>query len=387
MVKTIVAHTGEVDDAQVAVDEILSRLNLAANQRQNTVGIIACHYEFVLSGVAKAVCQALPFEVVGTITSAQAVRAEAGTLLLTLMVLTSDEVQFATQLSPSLLEQPGERVAETYRRAAAWRENKPALVLAYASFLTQNSGDEYVRVLTEVSDGVPCFGTLAVDDTNDFSNCFLLYGGQHYRDRMALLLLYGDIQPKFYTATLSPSKIMDKAALITKSEGHIVMEINGRPVPEYFADLGLTKASETLYAMSAMPFILDYGDGTARVSRTLVELTPEHYALCAGAMQQGANLYIGVLDKPDILLTSGAAVDTALADVSGASGFLVYSCIARNLALGAELLAELDMIRSRVGNKLPFMCAYSGGEICPSGINDGKAINRFHNNTFIACVF
>jgi hypothetical protein len=33
------------------------------------------------------------------------------------------------------------------------------------------------------------------------------------------------------------------------------------------------------------------------------------------------------------------------------------------------------------------MMAYSGGETCPTQVSDDKAINRFHNNAFVACVF
>ncbi|MDL2218568.1 FIST C-terminal domain-containing protein [Christensenellaceae bacterium OttesenSCG-928-M15] len=385
MIKNLVAYTGEIDDAQVAVEEILGQLDLVGRQLKNSVGIIACHYEFVLSGVAKAICEALPFTVAGTITSAQAVKEESGTLLLTLMVLTSDDVRFVAKLTEPLLEEPGKKIADAYKEAAG--AEKPALILTYAPFMVQNSGDEYVNVLTEASSGVPCFGTLAVDDTADFSNCFLLYNGEHYRERMGMILLYGDLNPRFFIATISKSKILDKAALVTKSAGHILMEVNGRPVVEYFEDLGLTKASETSYAMTSLPFMLDYGDGTPPVSKVFIGLTPEKYAICAGAMPEGAKLYIGVFDKQDVLVTTGEAVDQALADISGASGLLIYSCISRNMSMGSDLLAELDLIREKAGEKLPFMMAYSGGEICPTQVSDDKAINRFHNNAFVACVF
>jgi hypothetical protein len=226
-----------------------------------------------------------------------------------------------------------------------------------------------------------------VDDTADFSNCFLLSNGEAYRDRMGMILLYGDLAPKFFIATISRDKILDKAALITKSAGHVLMEVNDRPVVEYFESLGLIKASETSYAMTSLPFMLDYGDGTPSVSRVFIGLTPEKYAICAGAMPEGAILHIGVFDKQDVLITSGGATDHALEDIADASGLLIYSCISRNMSMGSDLLAELELIRDKVGSKLPFMMAYSGGEICPTQMSGGKAVNRFHNNAFIACVY
>ncbi|MDR2355635.1 MAG: FIST C-terminal domain-containing protein [Clostridiales Family XIII bacterium] len=387
MIQSILAYTTEIDDVERAVEEVKSRLQSGKTLKKNTVGIIACHYEFALSGVVKALCEALPFPVIGAITSAQAVSEAADALLLTLMVLTSDDAEFTVARTESLHDESGERIARAYAEAAAQKAERPALILTYAPFMVENSGDAYVNVLTEASGGAPCFGTLAVDDTADFSNCFMIHNGVHYNDRMVMLLVYGDVKPKFFIATISPGKILDKSALITKSAGHVLMEVNDRPVVEYFEDLGLTKASETAYAMTSLPFMLDYGDGTPQVSKVFIGLSPERYAICAGAMPEGATLYIGVFDKEDVLLTTREAVEKALAEAKGASGLLIYSCISRSMSLGAESLLELNLVKDRIASDLPFMMAYSGGEICPTRISDVKAINRFHNNAFVACVF
>ena len=387
MIRSIIAHTTEIDDVERAVEEVKSRIQSGDPLKKHSVGIIACHYEFALSGVVKALCEALPFPVLGAITSAQAVSETADALLLTLMVLTSDEAEFAIARTDPLRGEPGKAVARAYAEAASARKDRPALILAYAPFMVENSGDEYVNVLAEASGGAPCFGTLAVDYTADFSNCFMIHDGAHYNDRMAMLLIYDDIEPKFFIATISKDKILGKSALVTKSEGHILMEVNDRPVVEYFEDLGLTEASETAYAMASLPFMLDYGDGTPQVSKVFIGLSPERHAICAGAMPEGSTLYIGVFDKDDVLLTTREAVEKALAAASGASGLLIYSCISRGMSLGAEQLLELELIRETVADRLPFMMAYSGGEMCATRVSDEKAINRFHNNAFIACVF
>ena len=63
MIKTLIAWTAEVDDDKLAVEQIKSQLGLEGGLLRNTVGIVACHYEFVLSGILKAICEALPFDV------------------------------------------------------------------------------------------------------------------------------------------------------------------------------------------------------------------------------------------------------------------------------------------------------------------------------------
>jgi hypothetical protein len=389
MISTLTAYTEEVDDPKVAIDEILSQLGLEENQRKNSFGIIACHYEFIFSGVVKAISEKLPFDVIGAISPAQASGVNSGVLALTVMVLTSDDIVFETVLSDSLTTDPAASITRAYEKASSGHEDRPALILPYAGFMLENSGDEYIRVLTEISGGAPCFGTLAVDDSADFHNSFSIYNGVEYRDRMALALVYGDISPKFYTATISNEKIIDKPALITESEGHILKSVNDRPVVEFFEELGLTQASETSYAMTSLPFMLDYNDGTPPVSKVFVALDENRNAICAGIMPEGSTLFLGVFDKEDVLLTTGNALEKALNDERGANGMIIYSCISRNMSLGGDPLLELELVTGKINNaaNIPFIMAYSGGEVCPTRVSEDKAINRFHNNTFIVCIF
>jgi hypothetical protein len=385
MIRALTAYTENIDDPRAAAEEIRAQLEKGPGLLKNAVGIIACHYEFVLSGTTREICAGLPFEVAGTISSVQAVNKVRGTLLLTLLVLTSDEVRFKTGITPSLKEEPEKRIEETYQAVSGGE--KPALIFAYAPFMVENSGDGYVETISRVSGGVPCFGTLAVDDTSDFRECYMVYQGEHYRDRMSLVLFYGDLNPRFYLASISEDKLLAKTALITSSEGHILKEVNGRPVVEYFESLGLTKASETSYAMTSLPFMLDYGDGTPMVSKVFIGLNERKHAICAGVMPEGSTLYIGVFDKDDVLRTAGNLIERALKETDNPSVLLGYSCISRSMSLGSDIFAEIDLILKGINGKAAALIAYSGGEICPTRINAAAAVNRFHNNTFILCVF
>jgi len=381
MIKALFAYTESIDDTEMAVQEILTQLDIKNNLKKNTVAIMSCHYEFVNSGVVEAVCNSLPFDVTGTTTPAQAIPDAKGTFMLSLTVLTSDDVSFKTIVTESLLQEPTKVIQTTYAKNVT---EPPALIFSYAGFLIQNSGDEYVNAVTEVSGGIPCFGTLAVDNTSDFIYSFMIYNGEVYRDRMCMVLFYGNVNPRFKIANISDNKIISKPALITKSAGHILKELNGKPVAKYFEELGLTKASEHSYAMTSLPFMIDYCDGTPKVSKVFVAMTEDKNALCAGVMPEGSTLYIGVFDKDDVLLTTGNAVNELLNEVDDISCIFMYSCIARNMTLGADYFGEIDLINNKLRNT-PFMIAYSGGEMCPTQVSDKHAINRFHNNAFVLC--
>lgn len=438
MIKSYTAYTAEIDDFEIAVKEIKSRLNLDENMMKNTVGILACNYEFVVAGTVRAICKSLPFDVIGSVTTTQGINGIEGLMILTVMMFTSDDVEFRAGISETLRGNCEKSITDAYNKInninSINSENaeSPELIISIAPYMIENSGDVYVETITKVSGGVPCFGTMAMDDSSDFANAYVIYNGENYRDRMGMILLCGNVNPKFYTANISNNKIINQSALITSSEGHVLKEVNDRPVMEFFEKLNLTKAAETSYAMSSLPFMLDYNDGTPLVARIFVAMDENRNAICAGKMPQGATLHIGVTDKDDILLTTAKAVGDAFAENPGAQNMLIYSCLARNMSLDGDIYAEIKHVGAMInaaGGETQYMIATSGGEICPVAAassvvnasaaadgngnrikrenkkedekenekkandtnqknkNAGKTVNRFHNNTFILCVF
>ena len=387
--RTLHAHTHEIDDVETAIEEILAQINVKDNLRAHSVGIIACHYEFIGSGVYRAITEALPFDIVGATSMKQALADETDTLLLTLMVLTSDEDSFSVALTGSMrgsLEEA--RIERSYREAAARLPSPPSLLLSYVPLLNLigHACDDFVEEIARISGSVPCFGTMPIDDTEDYEFCLVLHNGEQYADRAAMILIQSTAIPQFFIATISPEKILDKTALVTKSSRNILQEVNGRPAREYFAGMGLATAANTQYAMSALPFLFDYGDGTPRASKVFFSTTQEGYSVCAGLIPEGTTLSIGMFDRADVLRTTGNALDSALAGAQDASFMLIYSCITRCMSLGSNSMAELRLAQSKIGDKLPFMMAYSGGEICPIQISSATSVNRFHNNALIICV-
>ncbi|MDR3185526.1 MAG: FIST C-terminal domain-containing protein [Christensenellaceae bacterium] len=383
--KSFVVYTKEIDNIDGAVTDISKQITDLGGIPQNSVGVILCHYEFIFSGVMSAVCKSLTFPIVGTITSTQGINNNVAEMfVLSVLIFSGDDITIKTGLTDSLTENPYQKIKDKYLDIAI-PGKKPALILSYAGFMTMNSGDEYVRTISEVSGGAPVFGTLAVDDTTDFSCCFMIYNGDHYIDRMGLILIYGDIHPEFYTAIISPEKIFPNTALITSATGHIMKEVNNRPVTEFFAELNLTTATQTPYAMTSLPLVLDFNDGTPMVARMFISLTPNNEALCAADMTEGSTLYIGITEKADVLHTTTEVIKKALAANKKPSIIFAYSCIARNMTLDGDMYAEINAIQKIIGD-VPMFLGYSGGEICPTQVKNNESINRFHNSTFILCV-
>ena len=378
------AWTLEVDDPQVAMAEILEQLDMENRLLAHSAGFITCSADYVETGMVKAICDALPFEVVGCTTLTNATNQEAGTLLLCLSVLTSDDCRFATALTPPLEDNVHAIINETFKHAAVQLENQPGLVLAFLPMLGTVGGEIMLHALNDAAAGAPIFGTIVCDsDTAHYSNSFTIHNGVCSRESMSVLLISGQVHPRFVVAATSEQNLQKQQAVITASEGSVLKEINGMSAQKYFSSIGLLHG-EGIEALSSVPFVVNYNDGSQPVARAIYSLNSDGSAACGGIMPKGGTLSIGRMDVDDIMLTAEQSLKTLLQS-EGINGIIMFPCLGRNMVLGVTPLSEIETVQRILRDTLPWHLAYSGGELCPVYGNDGRAVNRFHNFTFIAC--
>lgn len=379
MIKSLTATTREIDDAQAAVAEILAALNPEQNLLKNSLGIISCFSDFAETGVLKAICDALPFVCVGATTCLCAAGHEVDQIILAVTVLTSDDCAFDAALIP---------VAEDYERSIdsamkdllSRSEEKPALLLGYFPLITTLSGDMLLSAIDKATGGIPVFGTLAVDHTMEYVAATTIYNGDAFREAVVLGAVYGKPKISFEIASLNENKIRKQKAIITESNGNVLIGINGKTALEYLEGIGLTRA-ELSAGVGIVPLIVDHRDGTKPVARGVFGVTPEGHAVCGGTVPVNATLALGRVDKEDVLQTTGDAF-TALAEKDAT--VLCYSCVARYFVLGADNTAEAKIVKAAAENA-GYLFASSGGEICPLPDADGRLKNYFHNYTIVFC--
>ncbi|MDR1950475.1 MAG: FIST C-terminal domain-containing protein [Spirochaetaceae bacterium] len=385
MIKTYVAGTMEIDDEEAAVSEILEQLDPENNLKKNSVGIITCNLEFMEVGIVKALCGKLPFNVVGINTMSTATPGEADTMMLGITVLTSDDVFFSVGVSEPLA--PGQEgpIQELFNKTAAALPDKPEMILSFAPLLAEiGGGDTVVRELDAASGGLPNFGTLAIDFTTQIRDPRVIFNGDTWKDRLVIVLLCGNFEPRFSVTRIPEARLLKQRAIITKSAGNIIMEVNDMPVGAYFESLGLA-VNGHIANPYLIPLVIDFNDNAKPVTRTIHGQSPEGYCICGGAVPEGCSMAVGSIDVEDVLKTAIASIEARPADPE--EGLLFFSCAGRNFALGLDIMAELKAVRESLGTDRPYMFAYSGGEICPVLTNDGNLKNRFHNVTLICCSF
>jgi hypothetical protein len=257
-------------------------------------------------------------------------------------------------------------------------------MLVFAPLLFDLAGDYIVEALDSLSGGVPIFGTLAVDHTIDYSTAATIYDGKSDRNKLSLVLMYGEINPVFSIASVSEDKILGQKAIITESEGNILKGVNGMSVMKYLQSIGLAPNGK-VEGLNAIPFIIDFNDGTRTVTRAIFAITPEGYAVCGGVMPLNATLEIGYIDHDDVISTTKKTINKIL-EQKNRDGLLIFSCLVRNLVLGFDVFAEMEEVEKTINGKIPYFISYSGGEICPVYNEEGKFVNRFHNDTIITCL-
>ncbi len=380
------AFTFEADDPELAVSEILEQLDLENEMLGHSVGIVICHPDFLESGALAAVSAALPFDVVGATSLASATDGEMGIEILTLAVLTSDEVSFTTVLTESIWDKQEEPIAEACAKALATFSEKPPLILTYQPMMNHVGGEKLVRAISDATGGIPLFGTLTCDHNFDFSQAYSICNGKYYKDRLVMVFLNGRVSPRFFHISIEVTDQLQQKAVITGSSVNLLQSVNDMPAVDYLASLGL-ESNGNLDGTVAIPFLLDYNDGSQPVCRGIFMATEEGWAVCGGDVPEGALLSTATLDYDDVMHTTGKVLDAIMAAQKPDDSLLLVSCNSRSVVLDTEPLAEMGLVHKRLSGVVPYHMLYSGGEICPAYTEDGGTRNRFHNFSFTACLF
>jgi hypothetical protein len=321
----------------------------------------------------------MPFDCIGATSCLSATASETDQIIFAITVLTSDDCTFQTTAIP-IAEKYGDSITSAIHEMFNKSEEKPKLLLSYLPLIQTIGGDLILAEIDRATGGIPLFGTIAIDHKLDYSSSKTILNGSAYREAVILGAIYGNPKFSFEIASLNETKIRRQKAIITASEGNILMGVNEKPVVEYFEEMGLTR-DELARGLTIIPLVVDYNDGTKHVGRAVYTLTPEGHAVCGGSMPLGATLALGQLDMEDVLSTTEKTLKPFMEkDIT----LLGYSCMSRYLALGVENNAEAEKVREIAGDN-PYFLACSAGEICPLVDNENKLKNYFHNFTVVFC--
>jgi hypothetical protein len=378
--------TNAIDDMDIAVEEITSQLK-GKQFLKNSVGIIACHADYIENGTIESLHNALAIDIIGCSVLGSAVNGRGGMEQLSLTILSSDDVTFATAFSDTITkENPEEPIEKVFVEAKNTLGCEPSLVFVLGPIMAEVLGDQMLKKLEKLSHNIPIFGTMSNDTTLQYTNSYVFKNNESHHHKMALLLLQGNINPRFYTTSIAERNIQQQNAVVTEAAGYWVTKINHLSILDYFTSIGIQPSA--LAAVTMIPFLVDFGDGTEPVAYSMYEIS-EKGAHCGGEIPVGAKITFAEVDYNSVMETAEMTLQTALADVkkNGANGIIAIPCFSRALVLSPNVESEIEKSIEIVGDEIPFSLIYSGGEICPIYDQQRKIVNRFHNLTYTLMVF
>ena len=383
--KTLTAYTHEIDNVEAAVAEILEQLNLEETLCKNSVGIISCYPEFLDSGVVEALCEALPFDVLGATTLAVGSAGEYGFTMLSLMVMTGDDVSFSAMLSDDILQEQEKPIQEMCKKALADIKDEAKMIMLYAPIISHIGSEIIVNIMDSVCGGIPIFGTLASDHTDDYQQTQAIYNGKGYQGQIAILVIGGNVDPQFSIMSIPEEKVLRQKAIVTESSGNVLVSVNDMSVIEYLRTIGLVAEDTSIEGVLAIPVMVDFSNDTEPIAIALL-INEDGTASSGSQVPKGASLSVGTIIGDDVANATKDVVKQIL-DCKNNSGVIMYSCLSRMLVLGVDAEAELAKIGAGLSAEIPYTLSYSGGEICPVKDKDGKFVNSVHNFSLISCVF
>ncbi|MDR1353653.1 MAG: FIST C-terminal domain-containing protein [Treponema sp.] len=380
MIKILTAFTEEIDDIEQALAELLEQLDLDHKSLANSLGIIHCFSDFVDSGVVRALAAKLPFDTVGCTTLSASISSGMGQIGLTVTVLTSDDVGFACGVSAPITASVDAPLTELYGRIGL--KEKPVMLMPFIPFLFQVGGDEFVDKLSALSGGVPAFGTLAISNETDFSRTFTFYNGEAYPASMALAVLTGNAAPEFLSVSVNEENILKQKAVVTGTNRNILQSINNMPAVKYLESIGLAKGGD-IGGLASMPFIIYLEDGSI-LTRACIGANEEGALILCGGVPLNSAVALATMGFEDVIGSTGNKIREALAAAKD-RGFLMYSCAARNWSLGLRPMAEHEKAKECLGDR-PYHFVYSGGEVFPFPLGNGRVVNHLQNDSLIICL-
>ncbi|MDR3123551.1 MAG: FIST C-terminal domain-containing protein [Treponema sp.] len=382
MIKMLTAHTFEVDDTDAAVKDIQEQLQSQGDLLAHTVGLLFCYLDFVTSGTAEAVSKALSFETLGCTTQGTATPAVAGDIVLSLAVLTSDDVEFHAGLSDPLGEDGNRRIVKAYQELAAPLQGSPALVFIVVPLLYTLAGDTLVGLLGRESRGAPVFGTGALDVDTKVRTPKVLYKGEAYADRMPILLFAGNLAPRFFIDSVWKHNIYSQKALVTGAEGNRIFSVNNMPAADYMKKIGLI-TEERLDLLFVFPLAMEVEDNAQPKLFIIYSINDDGSVTCSVNTPTGSVIYIGSPGSEEVI--DNARNITAAVKKSGGEAALIFSCFSRSVIL-SNPRDEMEAIQEDMrDSNLPYLFIYSGGEVCPVVGEKGGMTNQYHNYTIVSC--
>jgi hypothetical protein len=316
-------------------------------------------------------------DTLGVATVMSAVTGGYGEIIITVMVFTSDDLEFVSGLSDPLFSDFNILFSKLYRAAALKSSVPPRLMLLFSQPSYTLCGGTILDCLDETTGGLDTFGTISVTYPYSEEVCSIFYNGVFYASRAAIVLICGALDVSFAAWTVPLERFVIKDILVTKSRKNVLEEFNGTPAVTFLREIGLIDKAEEI-ALLSIPICVHRPGGEYRTLVMQGVANSEHI-VCNAEVPVLSVISIGSINPEDVV----SSMKKLAKEIPKDGGAIIFSCYIRSLALGLDTDAEASYLVKNI--KHPFLFAYSGGEYTPVNERTGRRSNAFLNASIVGC--
>lgn len=399
--RSIVAVTSEMDDARKAVEELLAQIESKRPLDKNSCGFVYCDVEMEHESFLTVLREKLPFEIVGC-TSIATFDTENGARIMSavLVVLTADDVQFSVALTDPL-DQGNLRneLSRAYDKTVAEIGEPGKLLFLIPPFNDTIPLDEYIDILSELSGDIPIFGGLPSSNIAD-GDILMYANGRAFADRAAIVLVGGNVRPLFSVQNVL-STFSEQKSTVTQAEKNVIYKVGDMTFVDHLRSIGLlvdeliSQGDLAVYVSTPLKVNLNKNDNNdgIPVVRTIKTLNPEDGSgVLFGAISEGSTISIATMKRQDIQDSCRQAIQDILSKINANQDedysyttLLCVSCGGRYMVMADDKDVEGNILVENLPKNLTLSGFYAYGEICPTIVRDGKAVNRIHNESIVMC--
>ena len=314
--------------------------------------------------------------------------ADEGMYAVQIVGLKSDDIQFHNFKAENAVGQPLEAGEQIGRQVAEIEQSGNRVLFLFPDFRTN---------ITRLFEGiekhchVPLIGGTSADNLK-FQRCHQFHDGQVTENACVALLVVGNFE--VMTIVTHGSEPLGDPRIVTKCDGNIIYEIDGRPALDIASEgLGEEITPENIiFAITLMGIGFKTKASSNFLSpyivRAIHEFNFEDKSCTVPTMvTEGSEIQFMRRDPKSVLNSGRAGAEklrTAL-DSLAETPMLVcqFDCAGRGkIFIGEDVHKGMEMLQAEFEDTVPWIGSFSFGEISPI---EGK--NHYHNFTATLAVF
>ena len=308
------------------------------------------------------------------------------------MAIQSDSVEFTTGIGKDIkagAREAGKAVAVDVQSKA--KEALRAFIM-FPDVLTGNGADIVRGVLDELGQNFPVIGGAAGDDflfekTYEYHNDEVVSGAVIGMGLAGKFSMGAGVRHGWLPIS-PPMKV-------TKSEGSVVHELDGRPAvsiyEDYFGSEAEELRKEPLARMAiTYPLGLKVPDLEEYLIRDPITVDEKGAITCAAEIPEGSEIRLMIGSKEKAQDAARDAAKKLMGDFEAVGTkpkfLLMFNCIAREKLFAQHANDEIQAVMNIIGKDVPLLGFYTYGEQAPIGgevRNPEKISSRFYNETVV----